>query len=97
MRVVADNRLSITRRLGQSDIPRNHRLENLEPVEVPQVGSDRRREVGALVVHGEEKPFNHQSGIVQTPDARERVEELGDAFQGVVFTLNGNQERLRGC
>ena len=40
--------------LSQPNIPRNCRFEDQATVKAPQVRGDRRREVGALVVHGKQ-------------------------------------------
>ena len=96
MRVITDNRLAVAWRFGEPDISGNNRLKNLQAVKVAKVCGDGRRQIGPLVVHREKQAFDHQTGIVKPSDSSERVEQLGDAFERVVFTLNRNQQRLRG-
>src|SRR5689334_5806233 len=94
MRVVANYGFAIARGFSEPDVARNNGLKDLKSVKVAQVGSHGGRQVSALVVHREEKPFNHQSRIVQPADPRERVEQLRHALERILLTLNGDQERL---
>src|SRR5215813_5683145 len=96
MCVITNDWLSVAGRFGEPDITRNHRLKNLKTIKVAKVGRHSGRQVSTLVVHRQQQAFDHQTRIVQAPNPRKRVEELGDTFQRVVLALNWDEQRL-GC
>src|SRR4029078_2592225 len=58
MRVVESDGFSIAGRFGEPNIPGNRRLEDLLSVKIAQVRSDCGRQVGSLVVHRQQQPFD---------------------------------------
>jgi len=53
-------------------------------------------EVGAVVEHGEEHALESERGIEGLGDAVEGGHEFGDAFEGEVFCLHGDEEAVGG-
>jgi hypothetical protein len=53
-------------------------------------------EIGSVVVHGEEDTLNAEVRIEGCANTFERGNELGDAFQGEVLSLHGDDEGVGG-
>src|SRR3989344_5847336 len=94
LRVVEQDGLAVTRRFGQAHVSGNDAREDLGAEEVAQVGQNLAGKVGALVVHGEQDPFDGELRIERAPDAHQGVEQLAHPFQGQVLALDGNQDRI---
>src|SRR5271157_286168 len=93
--VIKENRLAETWRLGQANIARYHRGENLATEEISQIVADLVREIGSLVEHGEEDSLHRQVPVVVAPDANQRVEKLGDPLQREVLALHRHDNGVR--
>ena len=52
--------------------------------------------VGAVVVHGEENALDDECGVDAAAHALERRDQLGDAFEGEVLGLHGDDEGFSG-
>ena len=94
--VVQDDRQSVARTFAELHVSLNHRLEN-QLLEVPLhlvvylVGQSQ-----ATVVHRQEKTFDLQLRVQFALDNLDGVEQFADTFQGEIFTLHGNDDRV-GC
>ena len=69
-------------------------MKNQAAVETSEIGSDCGGKFRARIVHGQEQAFDLQLRIQETSNPRERVEEFGDTFKSVVFTLNGHKKGI---
>lgn len=83
-------------RFGEADVARNGGLEELVVEERFEVLGDLLGEIGAVVVHGENDTFEGEAGVEGLADAVERAHEFGDAFEGEVFGLHGNEKSGSG-
>ncbi len=81
---------------GEADVAGDGGFEELFAEEAGEVVADLLGEVGAVVEHGEEDAFEGEGGVEAGGDAVERGHELGDAFEGEVFGLHGDEEGV-GC
>ena len=84
----------MTRCLRQAHISWNDGFEDLRTKEASKVGSDLLREACPVVIHGEENAFDRERRVNRASESHQRVEQLGDALQGQVFALNGNEDRV---
>src|SRR5258708_1189897 len=94
--VVQDHGLAVAWCLGQANVARDRRGKELVAEKLVQLGRDLLREVGTVVEHSQEHALNFKLGIQSGANALDGVKELGDAFQGKVFRLHGDQHRIGG-
>src|SRR3989338_1074024 len=94
LRVVEQDGLAVARGFGQAHVPGDDAREHLGAEEVAQVSQDLARKVGALVVHGEEDPFDGELRVERAPDAHQGVEQLAHTLQGQILALDGHQDRI---
>ncbi len=52
------------------------------------------REVGSLIEHGNQDPFDFKVRIPLTTDLADRLDELGDTLQGKILALDGDQNAV---
>ena len=71
------------------------RIEALAEVLAQGLG-DLLGEVGAVVVHGEQDAFDGDGGIEGRANPLEIGDELGDALEGEVLGLHGNDQGVGG-
>lgn len=87
---------------GESDIAGNGSAKEFFPEEFLEVLRDLLRQIGAVVVHGEENAFETEIGVERLCDLVKGAHQLGDALQGEVFCLKrdeeaiGSDERIEG-
>ena len=94
--IVEGDGLAVAGRLSQANVARNHgAIEPLAEVLAQGLGH-LLGQVGAVVVHGEQNAFDGDVGIEGGADAFESGDELGDAFEGEVLGLHGNDEGVGG-
>jgi len=75
-------------RLGKANVSGDGSLKDQPAVKAPQVSSDGRCEISALVIHRQQQSLDLQLRVNDATQAGQRVEEFGYAFEGVVFALN---------
>lgn len=81
---------------GQTDVAGDAGFEELIGEEAFEVFVDLLREIGAVVVHGEEDAFEGEGAVECLGDTVEGAHQLGDAFEGEVFGLHGDEEAVGG-
>src|SRR5262249_46629993 len=94
--IIKNDRLSKAWGFRETRIARNHALEDLPAKKAAQIGGDLPRKRCALVIHRKQNAFDFESGIQRSPNAHERIEKLGYAFQRQIFALNGDKDRIGG-
>ena len=90
MYVVEYYRLTVTWRLGQADVSWDDRFEDLRAKIAPKVGGDLLREDCPVVVHCEQDSLDLECRVDFEAQPLERVEKLGNTFEGEIFALNGD-------
>ena len=84
----------MARRFGQSDVARHDGLVDLV-AEVPADLADHVfRQASALVEHGQYDAGYLQARVERLPDALQRGQQLADAFERKVLTLQGDQDAV---
>lgn len=83
-------------RLGQTDAARNDGPEDLIFEELAQIGRNLPGEVGAIVVHGEQNPFNLKRMAEGIADAIDGIHQARNTFEGEEFTLDRDENGV-GC
>jgi hypothetical protein len=94
--VVEGHRFAVTRGFGEADVAGDGGLEEFVVEEGLEVVGDLLGEVGAVVEHGEEDAFEGERGVEGLGDAVEGGHELGDAFEGKVLGLHGDEKTVGG-
>ena len=80
--------------LAQPDVSRDNRFEYLILEVISQLQSDLMGKVVPAVKHGEQNPFNLQSGIKRLFDQMDRLEELAQPFHGIVLALQRDKHGM---
>ena len=93
-RVIERHGFAVTGCLRQTDVAGDGGLKELIAEEAPQVVADLLGEVGAVVKHGEQHAFQREYRVETTGDAVQRGHELGDAFEGEVLGLHGDEQGI---
>src|SRR5260370_26210878 len=88
-RVIGQDSFAETGRFGQAYAAGDDGAEDLVLEEVAEVGGHLTGEVRPVVVHGEEDTFDGEGVLKGFPNAVDGVHELGDAFEGEEFALDG--------
>src|SRR5216683_3171902 len=94
--VVEGYGLAVAGGFGEADVAGDAGGEELVVEEGFEVLGDLLGEVGAVVVHGEEDSLEGEGGVERLGDAVEGGHELGDAFEGEVLGLHGDEEAVGG-
>src|SRR5687767_1339901 len=94
MGVVQCDWFAVTGGFRQTNISGYYRLEYLATIEIPQVCSDRGRQVRAFVIHRQQQPLDSKTRIVEPANSRQSVEQFSHALECVVLTLDGNEQRV---
>src|ERR1017187_9323107 len=94
--IVQQRRLAVAGRLGESNVARDGGLTHQVAEEAAQLGGHRLRQVGALVEHGQHHALDRQAGVELDPDAVNGVEQFGNALEGEVLGLHGNEYGVGG-
>ena len=91
LRRIPRDRQPVARCLRQADIPRDDRVEHARS----KVSADFRRDIGRqlrpAVEHRQHDTLHREGGIEVVSNEIERGEQLGQSFQGVVLTLERNE------
>ena len=93
--VVIVDGLSVAGGFADADVAGDNGLENLSREVFLHLCQDLRREVQPPVVHRNQDSLNVQRWVVQPPNLSNGIGQLGQAFQSVKLTLNGDQHRMR--
>lgn len=94
--VVEHNRFPEAGGFGESNVAGDDRLEDFRAEVFAGVGDDLAGEIEASVVHGEEDAIEGQVRIYALLNAVNGVEELGKAFQRIIFALDRDKDGVRG-
>ena len=94
--VVERDGLAVAGGFGEADVARDGGLEELVAEERLEIFGDLLGEVGAVVEHGEDDAFEGEAGVEGLGDAVEGAHQLGDAFEGEVLGLHGDEEAVGG-
>ena len=92
--IIQADRDAETRGLTQADISRDNGAKHLRIKVSPHILGDIMTEPGAGVEHGEKEAFDTQTRIEPFFYEPEGVHETLQTLQGIIFTLNRNQERV---
>ncbi len=84
----------MARRLGQANRPGDDRFEDDRTEMAPRFCRDIGGQVGSSVVHGQHNPVDQEAGVEVIANEIERGKQLGQSFQGVVLTLERDQDRI---
>src|ERR1700730_3356609 len=79
---------------GEAYVAGDTRLEELVVEEGFEVFVDLLREIGAVVVHGEEDSLKGKRGIKGLGDAVEGRHKFGDTLEGEIFSLHRDKEAV---
>ena len=82
--------------LGQPHIPGDDGLEDLMSEEAAQISRYLFGERRSVVIHCKKHAFDLEPRVDRPSDPHMRVEELGDAFNRQILTLNRDQYRVGG-
>ena len=96
MDIVKNDRFTKTGRFRQAHIAWNYTLKDLCPEETAQIRGYLAGEAGSFIVHRQQDAFNFQAWTEGAPDAHESIQEFGDAFEGQILALNGNEHGIGG-
>ncbi len=94
-RIVEQHRLAMAGSFRQPNVPRDGCVAELLAKEPLQLAHHLLRQVGALIKHGQNHALDPEIGIEAATDALHGVHQFADSFQGEVFRLHGNQDRIR--
>src|SRR5258705_6760651 len=92
--VVEHDRFAEARSFAELDVSGHDRFEDLFPEMFLDVLHDLAREVGSIVVHGQEDPFHHEARIQGSTDSFQGIDELRDPFESQILALDRDQNRL---
>ena len=94
--IVQDDRQTVARTFAELHVSLNHRLED-QLLEVPlHLVVNLVSQTQTTVVHRQEKTFDFQLRVQFALNNLDGVEQFTDTFQGEIFTLHGNDDRV-GC
>src|SRR5229473_2577982 len=91
MNVVNNDRFPETRRFRQANIARNHALKDLRSKKTAQIRGNLPRKRCPLVIHREQDTLDFKAWIERAPDAHQGIQQLRNAFQGQILTLDRHQ------
>ena len=80
--------------LGQPHVARDNGAIDLRAEVFQQLAGHLGREVVSGVIHGAQQPFDPERWVEEFPDLLDGVEQRGQPFQGVIFTLHGDQHGI---
>src|SRR5688572_13632304 len=92
--VIEDARLAVARRLREADVPWNHGLADLPREVLSHFFGHLMAQVVAGVEHGQEDAVEGEALVQRPPNEVDRLQQVREAFQGVVFALKGNQDAV---
>ena len=85
------------RRFGEADVARNHRAIELVAEMFFELGRDVLRERVARVVHRAKEPFDLEPRVQMRAHLADRLHEIRQTFERVVFALHRNQYGVGGA
>src|SRR5207245_2518555 len=94
--VVADDRLSETRRLGKTDASRDDRTEYRVAEMLPHLCNNLLCKLGARVEHRENDATDFQARIESISHEVERAHQLTEPFERVVLALDRHDNFVAG-
>ena len=95
MECVVKDAQACARRFRKTDVARDIGAVGLLLEVFADLLSDFRRQVGPGIVHRQQNAFDLEFRIEQPLDQTDRLQELGDPFQGIVFALYRDQYGIR--
>jgi len=95
-RIVAQDRFTETRSLGETNAARNDCIEDAISEKLFQVGSNLAGKVGTVVVHGEQDALDGERVVEGIVNSVNGIHELGDAFECKELALNGYEDGIGG-
>ena len=96
IRGVSRDRLAVARRLGQADVPRDHRLEDAIAQVASDLAGDIGRQLRASVEHRQHDALDVEFRVQVVANEIESGQQLGQSFQGVVLALQRDEDRVGG-
>src|ERR1035441_9458573 len=94
--VVGQDGFAETGRFGQAYAARDDGPEDFVLEELTQVGGHLAREVGPVVIHGEEDALDGEGVLEPFANPVDRVHQFRDSLQGEEFALDGDHYRIGG-
>src|SRR5262245_16613724 len=85
--VVQHHRLAVARRLCQTNVPRNDRIEDLPGKVAIDLFADLERQAGSAVEHGEHDALDIEARVQPLSNEFHRLEEVSQAFERVELAL----------
>src|ERR1700722_16928053 len=96
MYVVEHDGHAMARSFSQANVTRNDSFEDLGAEETAEIGGDLLGKRRPVLIHREQDAFDGWLRVDGSAKAHERIEKLGDAFEGQVLALNGHQNGVTG-
>ena len=90
------DRLAVARRFGKANIPRDDRLEDAVAEMSPNLASDVGGQLRSTVVHRQYDALDRELRVEVVADEIESREQLRQSFQGVVLTLERDENGFGG-
>ncbi len=87
-RIVKQYRLSMARSFSQTNISRDRSREQFFAEEPLQFSRDLLRQIGSVIKHCQDNPFNLERWIQRAANPLDRVQQFGDPFERKIFGLN---------
>ena len=84
----------MTWRFAKSNVARNDRGQNLIAEKPLEVGHYLVGKIGAIVVHREQNTLDFEMGIAGLADLLTRLQQFRNAFEGEIFSLDGNNDAV---
>src|SRR5437773_11691388 len=81
LNVVQNDGLSVAGGLGQTDVSRNDRLEDLGAKKIAQVLSHLAAEMGAFIKHRQQNSLHRQMRLQMATDVNQGIDQLRDPVQ----------------
>src|SRR6266446_6415621 len=91
MNVIKNNRLPEAGSFRQANVARNHTVKDLGTKKTAQIRGNLPRKRRSFIIHCEENSLDFETRVQCPPDAHQRIQQLGNAFQCQGFALNRHQ------
>src|SRR4030095_16055061 len=92
--VVQHHRLAVARRLRQTNVPRNDRIEDLSGKVAIDLFADLERQAGPSVEHSEHDALDGEARIQPLLNELHRLQEVSQTFEGVELALKRHQPSM---
>ena len=91
------HRLAVAGGLGQADVPGDDRGKDLAGEVALDLLGHLHGQVGAAVVHGQQQTLDLDGRVQPAFDNADGGDQVAQALQGIVLTLDGHQDRVGGA